>query len=475
MTAHKAFQIDFDAWSGYDQTPDALRLLSDADIAALVSLTEYLRWRTRWKNAPAREYLTDYVDGLIDRLLRPVTGGDMAFELRQNPENPCLLEQSLDGGETWLPAFDYELCADRPGEIEFINWQQELSNNAARNNAWQSDWDGTPQSIHPGAPTSVDEDAATCAAVLAYVERVLWYALNTRRTALGLAALAAGGLGWLGGIFGAVFGGLVVAALAIDLAALEAAAADRSAIEQIACKLFNNIKSRAFSWVNLQNAANAIVASSDNETTIKNVVVAYSTNFIENYWLLVEFVGTAADAAGGGMVFNCVCDGWCYEWDLTLSNGGWAAARFTSPADGAAVYYAGEGFAPNFAAGSVFNEVMMIKRNFAPAAINKVRVRLNTGMRGAGGYPALLVWENNTSTPKPGVFQWQRYVTGGSNATQWTYQSAEAIWCNGLTLALTTDRIGSSGYYPIQSSCRMISIQFAGYGENPFGENNCTW
>lgn len=30
--------------------------------------------------------------------------------LRQNPENPCQLQQSLDGGESWTLAFDYSLC-----------------------------------------------------------------------------------------------------------------------------------------------------------------------------------------------------------------------------------------------------------------------------------------------------------------------------------------------------------------------------
>lgn len=30
--------------------------------------------------------------------------------LRQNPENPCQLQQSLDGGENWMLAFDYSLC-----------------------------------------------------------------------------------------------------------------------------------------------------------------------------------------------------------------------------------------------------------------------------------------------------------------------------------------------------------------------------
>lgn len=37
---------------------------------------------------------------------------DMAYQLRQNPANPCQLQQSLDGGVTWSLAFDYSLCAN---------------------------------------------------------------------------------------------------------------------------------------------------------------------------------------------------------------------------------------------------------------------------------------------------------------------------------------------------------------------------
>jgi len=40
----------------------------------------------------------------------PQTGVALSYKLRQNPENSCLLEQSLDGGTTWIPAFDYDAC-----------------------------------------------------------------------------------------------------------------------------------------------------------------------------------------------------------------------------------------------------------------------------------------------------------------------------------------------------------------------------
>lgn len=40
----------------------------------------------------------------------------MPFQLRQNEDNPCLLEQTLDGGAVWLTAFDYALCQTASSE-----------------------------------------------------------------------------------------------------------------------------------------------------------------------------------------------------------------------------------------------------------------------------------------------------------------------------------------------------------------------
>lgn len=59
----------------------------------------------------------------------------MQFILRQNPSNPCQLQQSLDGGDTWTLAFDYSRCGlylppesgtvDRPAAL-IRNIYQEL-------------------------------------------------------------------------------------------------------------------------------------------------------------------------------------------------------------------------------------------------------------------------------------------------------------------------------------------------------------
>lgn len=44
----------------------------------------------------------------------------MPYQLRQNADNPCLLEQSLNGGQTWLTAFDYSLCENNPPSVTTI-------------------------------------------------------------------------------------------------------------------------------------------------------------------------------------------------------------------------------------------------------------------------------------------------------------------------------------------------------------------
>jgi len=48
-----------------------------------------------------------------------VLGSEEMFRLRQNEENNCLLEQSLDNGQTWLTAFDYGLCNNEPIEYRY--------------------------------------------------------------------------------------------------------------------------------------------------------------------------------------------------------------------------------------------------------------------------------------------------------------------------------------------------------------------
>lgn len=80
----------------------------------LATLADHLEMLT-WSNMYARDdtrrgaaiVARRWQSALNSAPIARCTGGLM---LRQNPENPCQLEQSLDGGESWTLAFDYSLC-----------------------------------------------------------------------------------------------------------------------------------------------------------------------------------------------------------------------------------------------------------------------------------------------------------------------------------------------------------------------------
>lgn len=109
----RVLQADYDAIIGNE---DECRVcLTKGEIDWILSQADYAGWATRWKSTGSidLEQITRFQGNLILRLLvacQPCLGEDDVYELRQNPSEPCQLEQSVDGGLTWTLAFDYRLC-----------------------------------------------------------------------------------------------------------------------------------------------------------------------------------------------------------------------------------------------------------------------------------------------------------------------------------------------------------------------------
>jgi len=86
-------------------------VLLPAVVGAMSALTEVWNWEefgtmTREDAAQAATVMLDAFNG---------TDCEAAMLLRQNTENPCLLETSVDG-ETWIPFANLALCTDEVGE-----------------------------------------------------------------------------------------------------------------------------------------------------------------------------------------------------------------------------------------------------------------------------------------------------------------------------------------------------------------------
>lgn len=111
------------------------------------------------------------------------------MRLRQNPDNPCQLEQSFDNGASWSLAFDYDLClrgASFPDQVAISN---NIATAIAVANASVDVWTGDWNDVAPGMEFDLSSDddlrnQAYCFAVqlmlvqladaLSYMEREGW-------------------------------------------------------------------------------------------------------------------------------------------------------------------------------------------------------------------------------------------------------------------------------------------------------------
>lgn len=411
----------------------------------LLSLSEYAKWITRWFSSNGEtpidtDSLSAIVDDMIYRLMSPI-GGEMmtSFQLRQNEEAPCLLEQSFDNGETWSLAFDYSLCQQY--SILDYNIERSIVN---QENARRSElYDGTPESINENCPEDFT-GAALCSAVKHYVEIQVLDTLNRYRVAAALAAAAVGFLGLGAGVLGWVIGGIVVGLVGYELSQIEAAAADRDALNDVICALVDELEGIAVTEANFVAGITALAAMSGNAATVVAILKGNKGNQV-NYLWFVDLLGEAFVATSTGYD-DCPCSPeWCWNFDFTADNGGWSNA--SSPAYG--VYSSGVGWIGT-KVGSVYSAYL--KRAFASRLITKVYITITCPGGITGGSNVLLLNGTSSVLLNAGLLIGEHTYVWEGEATS----SELRINPNDTTINFT-----------------VTSITVWGRGENPFGEDNC--
>lgn len=94
----------------------------------LQSLAQWWTWEKSYlPNDTRAKEVAELFRTLLYDTLRIDEDCGMPFQLRQNPSDNCLLEQSLDGGLTWTTAFDYALCKGEPAIYRVVDGQIEES------------------------------------------------------------------------------------------------------------------------------------------------------------------------------------------------------------------------------------------------------------------------------------------------------------------------------------------------------------
>lgn len=102
------------------------------------------------------------------------------FQLRQNPDDPCLLEQSFDGGGTWSTAFNYTLCANTDALTIINTWNLTNIFNIEQNATYAGDIINLyPSWEYDGTPSDAERDAALCAALTQWVDMICEFLIMT--------------------------------------------------------------------------------------------------------------------------------------------------------------------------------------------------------------------------------------------------------------------------------------------------------
>jgi hypothetical protein len=101
-----------------------------------------------WKDATDESYFA------ITEILKFMQGMEcMDFALRQNPADDCILQQTLDGGETWTDVFDFSQCVtiqDKSYQISIANQVTNVQQTFTDiYNNFTTNYAGLPSDVYP--------------------------------------------------------------------------------------------------------------------------------------------------------------------------------------------------------------------------------------------------------------------------------------------------------------------------------------
>lgn len=256
--------------------------------------------------------------------------GMSQFELRQAPSNPCVLQQSMDGGLSWVDAFDYSLCASIGGggttTINITNAQTYIDE---LNVNYDIDINLIGSKLG-----SMDEytDSALCHALHSLIKSALIGALERLRTGnrqdLIIQAVAGGIAVGSAFIFGTPLAGgataigvgvgLILSALADSYSEseLEVVIASDSLIKELVCCAYESIagtKPTEASFEAMLDGCSDLSAQVSNILPLVQAVLEDRDVFLT----FLEMANQAYDYAERGILGDdCKdsCNEWCHTW-----------------------------------------------------------------------------------------------------------------------------------------------------------------
>jgi len=304
--------------------------LTKREATALLGLTPYLGWSSRWKNlgTTTPEDLKDFQFAIEHRLLTM-----SCTKFRTDPANDCIIQISYDEGDTWATLWDASLCM-----IETMQPMMDAQNQQLLKDLVDLyETEGVPgweKLIYDGSDDDEFRDYALCNALQVLLQGLVDSEI-ARRARVGLwwddvteAMTIAAGLIALIPIPGAVF---LAAATAFAAAFIKKAAPiweainiavlqDADAVEEVACSMYNDMKGVTPTFSSFKTSLdNPDYSPISNAAIIGNAMHPLIQE-LESFVAFLELWQNLYGYAEGGFLDSCVCpeEEWTVQFGDTL-------------------------------------------------------------------------------------------------------------------------------------------------------------
>jgi hypothetical protein len=395
--------------------------------------------------------------------INPCEDSNLVF--RQNPENLCQLEQSVDGGINWTLAFDYSLCLPQASSTEIIN---NIGLGSTGIEELRDQFDGTPGSIAPNAVASPNLEDLLCYAIDMLVRTTCEVAADNQEEDSRMATILAGVMGVIavalavptGGASIAIYGVAISAALVGVASVLLSISADilrdTEAQDKVICCMNEALQGSGLTQAEFEASLGGCSFTVGSDEYILAQAFSNMLDDQDVYLAFLNFMENTDPFFNAGL-FTCPCeDEWCYTFDFTIDDGDWAPGGANPRGE----WLTGVGWSRTAYEDDSCG--IYIVRDFAETVITRVDVEFDLNSDNGNRKWTLFIVNNGSSVGTPPI-------NGNSNGLDQT-KTATGTWtCDNLQMKLDTR---NSVCNPADVAI-VKSIKLWGTGENPFGEDNC--
>ncbi len=240
------------------------------------------------------------------------------FKLRQNPLDPCQLQQSLDGGDTWTLAFDYSLCAGAGSTYSATIYIDIAITNIENNQTNYHDAGDVIIIVFPNleydtSAEDLNRDAALCYAIHALLNAIFEGALAVANQELNKGKFFSSLVDWTANFFGlseeTLLGALArsVVNLIFGTAALEDAInalENETARDAVQCCLYDNLAGSTVTEAAWSAAGTGCGFGSETDAGLLLAVIDPLFDDLDTYLALMALLSEAVVLSIAGMIGN---------------------------------------------------------------------------------------------------------------------------------------------------------------------------